>query len=120
MNVEARGGGGASQRGHAVVVFALLLSMAGLTMLWTWTGNVLFVVAGAIQLLVVVLLCAKDRFQGTFEVIGGPWDGARIPLDRVNPSTDVLVIRSPDGAGARYAVTGLRNLVYRGQTGTPE
>ncbi|MBE1458047.1 hypothetical protein H4W79_002261 [Nocardiopsis terrae] len=108
------------RNGRAAGVFSLLLSAAGLMMMWTWTGGTVFaIVAGALAA-AVVPLCLGSRHQAAFEVIGGPMDGARLPPDTVGRDTEVLVLPTPDGGGARYAVTGLRSLVYRGQAGTAD
>ncbi|MGW5877602.1 hypothetical protein ACWFMI_13770 [Nocardiopsis terrae] len=120
MSVSDHRTGPDSRNGRAAAVFSLLLSVAGLMMLWTWTGGTVFAIIAGVLAAIVVTLCLNGRHQGAFEVIGGPMDGARLPPDTVGRDTEVLVLSTPDGGGARYAVTGLRSLVYRGQTGTAD
>lgn len=105
-------------RRRAAVVFSLLLSAAGLMMVWTWTGGTVFVTAAGVLAAAVVLLCLIGRHRDAFEVIGGPLDGARLPLDTVEPGTQILLVPTPDGGGARYTVASSRSLVYRGQDTT--
>ena len=103
---------------RAAVVFSLLRFAAALMMVWTWTGGTVFVTAAGALAAAVVLLCLTGRHRYAFEVIGGPLDGARLPLDTVEPGTQILLVPTPDGGGARYAVAGSRSLVYRGQDRT--
>lgn len=111
---------GLSRKGRAVTVCVLLLCMVALKMIWTWTGETMFLLASAIPVLAIGLLFLWSREHTTFEVIGGPWDGARVPADTVAPETNVLVLYTHGGGGARYAVAGHHSLLYQGQTQNPD
>ena len=109
-----------SRRARAVAVCVLLLCMVALKMIWTWTGETMFLLASAAPVLAIALLFLRVREHATFEVIGGPWDGARVPADTVDPDTDVLVLHTRGGGGARYAVADHHSLLYQGQTQSPD
>ncbi|USY22818.1 hypothetical protein NE857_15105 [Nocardiopsis exhalans] len=118
MSTSAPLAGAVLPRRRSAVVFSLLLSAAGLMMLWTWTGGTVFVAAAGVLVAAVVLFCLSGRHRDAFEVIGGPLDGARLPLATVEAGTEILLLRTTDGGGARYTVASSRSLVYRGQAGT--
>ncbi|MBB5489925.1 hypothetical protein [Nocardiopsis metallicus] len=118
MSTSAPLTGAVLPRGRSAAVFSLLLSAAGLMMVWTWTGGTVFAVSAGVLVAAVVLFCLSGRHRAEFEVIGGPLDGARLPRETVEAGTGILLLRTPDGGGARYAVAGSRSLVYRGQAGT--
>lgn len=120
MDMSAHARRRLSRKGRAVAVCVLLLCTAALKMVWTWTGDTAFLLASVVPVLVVALLCLGGRGQVPFEVIGGPWDGARVPVNTVDPDTEVLVLHTNGGEGARYAVVDHRSLVYQGQTQTPD
>lgn len=120
MDMSAHPRRGPSQRGRAVTVCVLLLCVVALNMIWTWTGETMFLLSSAVPVLAIVVLFVWGREHAMFEVIGGPWDGARVPVDTVGPDTDVLVLHTHGGGGARYAVAGHRSLLYQGQTPGPD
>ncbi|WP_040702309.1 hypothetical protein [Nocardiopsis ganjiahuensis] len=105
-----------SRIGRTGVIFSLLLSTAALLMVWTWTGGAVFLMASGAPVVAVLLIFLGGHHQGAFEVVGGPLDGARLPPEAVGPSTKDLVLRTPGGGGARYAVASSRSLVYKGQS----
>lgn len=120
MDMSAHPRRGLSRKGRAVTICVLLLCTAALKMVWTWTGDAAFLLASAVPVLTVTLLCLWGRGQVPFEVVGGPWDGARVPMNTVDPDAEVLVLPTSGGKGARYAVADHRSLVYQGQTQTPD
>lgn len=106
----------APQRARAVVILFLLLTVAGLMMMWTWTADTLFVVLSGVPVVSVLVVCLYGRHQSAFVAIGGPLDGARVPSSVAGPDTENLVLRTRDGGRASYAVVDSHNLVYRGET----
>ena len=105
---------------RAVVIFLLLLVAAGLMMMWTWTADTFFVLLSGVPILCVVMVCLYGNHQGTFEVIGGPLDGAHVPSALAGPDTEDLVLRTQDGERAHYRVMDHQSLLYRGPVGGRE
>lgn len=102
--------------GRAAAVFATLLAVAALMMLWTWTGRTAFAVAGCCTAVVVFAAGFARARTGWAELVGGPLDGARVRstrADRVQGACLVLAV--PGGGRARYGRDDAGRLVYRGR-----
>ncbi|MEE2048558.1 hypothetical protein Q7689_35070, partial [Nocardiopsis tropica] len=58
--------------GRAATVFATLLAVATLMMLWTWTGHTAFAAAGCCTAAVVFAAGFVRARAGWAELVGGP------------------------------------------------
>lgn len=102
--------------GRAGAVFAVLLAVAVLIMLWTWVGHTAFVLVACCVLAGVLAAgCLRAR-AGWTELVGGPLDGRRIrPTRDAYPGGKGLVLVVPGGDRARYSPDPSGRLVYRGR-----
>ncbi|CAL9337819.1 hypothetical protein SUDANB121_00216 [Nocardiopsis dassonvillei] len=64
--------------GRIVMVCSVLATLVTLLMLWTWTDAVPFAVIALCLLAGVGALGLVHRRSGSAELVGGPFDGARI------------------------------------------
>ncbi|GAA1079653.1 hypothetical protein [Nocardiopsis composta] len=89
----------------AKAAFAALLAVAGMLMLWVWTGAPGWALGGCALLAAVVLRYAVPRpALPHAELHGGPLDGHRVPA--LPPPGRTVVLRGPDGTRIRYRRDG--------------
>ncbi|MDT0328339.1 hypothetical protein [Nocardiopsis lambiniae] len=102
--------------GRVITVCSVLATLVTLLMLWTWTDAVPFAVMAVCLVAATGALGFLHRRSGAAELVGGPFDGARVGPARVAecrrrgelilPAREGTVRYSPDGSGRLVHVPG--------------